>query len=176
MDLQEMNVFGTSKSFLSHDKILEILKSINDALERKNKCLSITIYGGSCLCLITKYRESTYDIDVLTSDNSLLKECIREIGLSDDIVNTDIEVFLNKSERLNLYKRYSNLEVFVPSLDYLLAMKIRASREKDANDIKNLIEELNIKTLKELRDIFVKYYSPIQFNEHRIKFIKECIK
>ena len=156
MSLQEMNIFGTpsvNKSFLNYDKILEILNSINEVLEKKNKNLSITVYGGSCLCLITKYRESTYDIDVLSDNNSLLKECVREIGLSDDIVNTDMEVFLNKSECLDLYRKYSNLDVFVPTLDYLLAMKIRASREKDAEDIKNLIRELNIKNLKELKGI-----------------------
>ena len=167
---------GDKSILLDENKIIDIIEKLNRVLNLKNKSLSIVIYGGSCLCIMTKYRESTFDIDVTCSDSGLLKECIGEMNLSGDLINDEIDVFLNKKESLELYKEYSNLKVYVPTLDYLLSMKIRACRNKDIKDIKFLAKELDVRTIDKFKEIFTRYYSPIQFSKDRIEFLKECLQ
>jgi len=175
--MKDMNLFeDVSPTCLDRDRILNILDEINKQLVILNKSLQITIYGGSSLCLMSNFRDSTYDIDTLSNNNELLTDCINKLGLSSDVVNNDIEVFLTKHEDLYLYKEYSNLEVYLPTMEYLLAMKIRAARKKDMEDIQNLSRELGISKISEFKNIFIKYYSPIQFNNTRIEFIKECFR
>ena len=170
------NVWDNSSVMLDKERILKIIEDLNTELARRDKHLDITIYGGSSLCLLTTFRESTYDIDTLSSDNELLRDCLKAIGITGDLVNTEIDSFLNTNEDLNVYKEYSNLTVKLPSLEYLTALKCRACREKDLDDLKHLKNLLNIKSIKELRNIFVRFYSPIMFNSRRIKVLSKIFK
>ena len=167
---------GDKSILLDEKKIIDIIEDLNRVLTLKDKSLSIVIYGGSCLCIMTKFRESTFDIDLTSSDSELLKQCVGEMNLSGDLINDEIDVFLNKKESLELYKEYSNLKVYVPTLDYLLAMKIRACRNKDIRDIKFLSDKLDVRTIDKFKEIFTRYYSPIQFSKNRIEFLKRCLK
>ncbi|MGL4949956.1 MAG: DUF6036 family nucleotidyltransferase [Anaeroplasmataceae bacterium] len=165
-----------SNTVLNKEYIDRIINDLNTVLMKKNKSLTITIYGGSCLCLLNKFRDSTYDIDTLSDDNLLLEECISELKLTKDLINTEIEVFINRNESLELYKDLGSLKVYLPTLDYLLAMKIRASRAKDRNDIKLLLKELSVLDLKSVKELFTRYYSPVQFNVQKTKYIINILK
>lgn len=165
--VKEIKLFGSFNPSLSKKDIERILCDINSELKNINKNLSITIYGGSALCLVTNFRDSTYDIDTTCSDEELLKSCIDNLRLSKDLINTEINVFISKRNDTVLYKKLSNLEVHVPTMEFLFAMKIRSCRNKDFNDIKNIAELLGVKTLEQCFVIFKKYYSPIQFNAER---------
>ena len=170
------NAWESSSVMLDNDSIVNILEELNSELAKRDKHLDITIYGGSSLCLLTTFRESTYDIDTLSSDNELLRDCLKSIGITGDLVNTEIDSFLNTNEDLKVYKEYSNLTVKLPSLEYLTALKCRACREKDLDDLIHLKKLLNIKSLKELRSIFIRFYSPIMFNSRRIKVLDKIFK
>ena len=176
--MNNSNVFGGSPSPYSLDKqaIDEILVSLNDLLVGRNRILEITVYGGSSLCLLSKYRDTTYDIDVSSSDDSLLKDCVNELGYPKDLVNTEMSVFINLRETLVLYKEFSNLKVFVPTLDYLLALKLKACRDKDLMDCINLANDLNLVSVEDLKKVFCRFYSVIQFSSHRIKFCESVVR
>lgn len=174
--MENSNMFGVHSRLLNKKFILDVLEKLNEELCSRNEFLEITIYGGSSLCLLTSFRDSTYDIDTVSSNNELLKECLISIGVTGDLVNTDMDAFINKIEDLEVYKEYSNLTVNVPTLEYLVALKCRSSRSKDLDDLKHLCGLLGIKDLNELKSIFIRFYSPIMFNDRRIKFLKEIFK
>lgn len=178
--MDNSNVFYDSTKYgsniLSKESILDILDRLNKELSNRGEVLDITIYGGSSLCLLTSFRDSTYDIDTLSSDNKLLKDCLISIGITGDLVNTDIDAFINKIEDLQVYKKYSNLTVNVPTLEYLVALKCRSARSKDLNDLRHLCKILDVKDLNDLKSIFIRYYSPIMFNDRRIRVLKEIFK
>lgn len=178
--MDNSNVFYDSTKYgsniLSKESILDILDRLNKELSNRGEVLDITIYGGSSLCLLTSFRDSTYDIDTLSSDNKLLKDCLISIGITGDLVNTDIDAFINKIEDLQVYKKYSNLTVNVPTLEYLVALKCRSARNKDLNDLRHLCKILDVKDLNDLKSIFIRYYSPIMFNDRRIRVLKEIFK
>lgn len=169
----KMNFFDSeidNSQVLDKERIDEIICDINNELVERNKDLSITIYGGSALCIMTEFRGSTFDIDVDCNDSKLLKSVLTSINLAKDLVNDQVNVFISMRQDLVEYKKLSNLEVKVPTLEFLLAMKCRACREKDVNDIKQLIKILKIKSIDELHSLFNRYYSNIfwsRFNKKR---------
>lgn len=177
MDLFNSSVNSSAKSFtLDKEFIDRIINELNQELISRNRNLEITVYGGSCLCILNKYRNSTYDIDLNSNDNKLLNSCIQSLGYPGDLVNTEMEVFINLNETLEVYKILSNLQVYVPTLDYLLALKIKSARDKDLLDCVNLCSDLNVLTVKDIKTIFCKFYSVVQFSTHRENFCKNVLK
>lgn len=175
-----MNLFedksNKTKSFTLNKKFIdEIISNLNEELKRRNKTLEITVYGGSCLCILDKFRESTYDIDLNSSDNALLKDCVNSLGYTKDLINTEMEVFINLRENLELYKILSNLKVFTPALDYLLALKLKSAREKDLMDCVNLCKDLELYTIQDIKHVFCRYYSVVQFSSHRKIFCNQIL-
>lgn len=179
------NLFGDSNKLndtlldsttLNKIQIDKILADINEELLRRNKSLEITVYGGSCLCILSKFRDTTYDVDLTSSDDELLKDCISSLRYPKDLVNTEMSVFINLRETLELYKRFERLTVYIPTLSYLLALKLKSSRNKDLEDCVNLCKELGINSIEQIKDIFCRYYSSVQFSSHRISFVKLILK
>lgn len=165
-----MNLNDTK--IVDKDFIMKLLESLNEELVKRSKSLTVVIYGGSSLCLLTTF---SGHIDTMSSDD-LLNECLASIGITDDLVNTEMRAFINKVESLNIYKEYSNLVVKVPTLEYLVALKCRSARDKDLLDLKNLCKVLKIENLAELRKVFIKFYSPIMFNRRRIEILKQLFE
>jgi len=63
-------------------------------------------------------------------------------------------------------------EVYLPSLDYLLAMKIVAGRRQDMRDARALIQYLNISHSQEVIDVLQKYM-PQQYLTVKLQYIIE---
>ena len=165
-----------SSETLNKSQIDKILKDLNSELSNRNKNLEITVYGGSCLCIISKFRDVTYDVDLTSNDDRLLKDCIESLGYPKDLVNTEMSVFINLRETLDVYKKFSNLVVHVPTLPYLLALKLKSSRDKDLIDCVNLCKELGLNTIEQIKEIFCRYYSAVQFSSHRIMFVNKVLE
>lgn len=160
---------------LNKEFIDKIINELNQELINRNSSLEVTVYGGSCLCLLSKYRESTYDVDLTSSDDDLLEDCISSLGYPKDMVNTEMSVFINLKETLDLYEELSNLKVYVPTLPYLLALKIKSARGKDFDDCVNLCKDLGIKSLEEIKEVFCRYYSVVQFSHLRVDFCNSVL-
>lgn len=174
--IKKSNSFNTNDAILDKQFIDSFIIDLNTELSKRNKNLEITIYGGSCLCLLTAFRTSTYDIDTKSTDDRLLEECVQSLGLTKDLVNTEISVFMNGKESLEIYKSMSHLTVKLPTLEYLLALKCKACRGKDLDDVKHLCKLLSINTMDELYSNFRKFYSPVLFNYRRIKILEEVFR
>lgn len=94
--------------------------------------------------------------------NQLAAEIAHEEGLSEGWLNDSVKGFLTPSAKQESYMQLGGLRISTVSPDYLLAMKLIASRygETDYNDIKFLMEKLDITEYDEAARIVSAYYPP----------------
>lgn len=147
------------------------MTSFNKALEKLNKKLIENNLNVEIICVggfVLDYHNirSTYDIDGFFDSTNKLEALIKEVG--DELnINKEDELWLNNSVS-NLNKKpdkdictknndYSNIELYIPPLEYILGMKIESMRDQDINDIGKIIKELNIKNPKKLEKDLTNY-------------------
>ena len=142
-------------------------------MNRNDPEAELILVGGSSVVLNYNFRDATTDIDSIFRATSTIKEIISQIAskehLSDKWLNDDFKKTASFSHKLvehsKFYKRfYDCLTVRTVSDEYLLAMKIRSSRDyKHAqSDIIGIIKEnyeknetLSLeKTEKAYRDLY----------------------
>lgn len=148
------------------------VSSLNDALAEigrrahaRGKVIDLAVYGGSALLLASNFRIATQDIDaVADTDQSMVEEMVKalasERGWPANWLNDGVRTYLSPNvdgltQAHHLFRTYPDetspgLRVFVPTPEYLLAMKLMAMRideasgGKDLTDILNLIDVLGI--------------------------------
>lgn len=148
---------------MTADEIEKYLSEINDELAVKDVIGEICIYGGAAMCLAFKARPATKDVDAIFEPVKIVRGAIQRIAekydLNEGWLNLAVKMFVVEHEK-NILFDFSNLKVFVPTADYLLAMKVLAMRAEsfDAADVEFLIERLNLKSLEEVLQIVANYY------------------
>jgi hypothetical protein len=168
---------------INKENLMDIFTTLNKMLNENMLNVDLYLYGGSYMTLISDSRPATRDIDCLfnaTNDiifkNILLN--IKEIyGLEEDWLNNEIAEPLKhlSKEEIAIFKKYSNLNIYVPSQQQMLAMKILASRPypaKDFDDAYILCKNLNITTRQELMNIVKKFIDLKYLGERQLNFIK----
>ena len=162
-----MNWNSNNSTILTKELIEELFLELNSLLKQNYKSLSITVYEGSALALY-EIRNSTEDLDISVEDGYIsqdIQRIINTIGgrynLNDNWLNDSVMSVLNEkilNTQNKIYKQYSNLVIFIPSMKQLLAMKIMSGRAKDITDIDNLIMKLNLTSKEEILNIVTTYY------------------
>jgi Nucleotidyltransferase of unknown function (DUF6036) len=148
---------------MTADEIEQYLCEINEELTLQNVSGEICLYGGAVMCLVYKARPATKDIDAIFEPVRFIRSAIRKIterhNLPLDWLNFAVKMFVVEHEKELLFD-LSNLKIFVPAPEYLLAMKILAARAEsfDLDDIKFLVEELNLPTVQSAIQIAENYY------------------
>lgn len=148
---------------MQRDDILKYLRALNDKLQERGVKGEICLYGGAVMCLVYEARPSTRDVDAVFQPAKTIRNAAREIaeehGLSEDWLNDGVKGFLvdhTKKVFLNL----PHLTVMVADSRYLLAMKALSARidATDGQDIAFLVNDLGIKTVREVFEIIETYY------------------
>lgn len=166
-------------------ELIELLfREINEELFKADSLGEIFIVGGAAMCLIYNARESTKDVDGIFEPTALLREIIEKVGQSNGLesgwLNDGVKGFLttkggdNKEEVIFL----SNLKVWAPIPEYLLAMKCISARAdtNDADDIAFLINHLGLTELSEIVEIVSDYYPKHQVPAKTSYFIEEILE
>ena len=144
-------------------EIEQYLREINNELALKDVKGEICLYGGAVMCLVFKARPSTKDVDAVFEPVKYIRAAIRIIterhNLPFDWLNFAVKMFVVEHEKRILFD-LPHLKVFVPTADYLLAMKILASRVEsfDLEDIKFLLDKLKLQTVEDALQIVKNYY------------------
>jgi hypothetical protein len=160
------------------------LKDLNDALTElgrrahaQDKVVEIAIYGGSALMLASNFRVATQDA-VADTDQGLVNRLAQEIGAErswpQDWLNDGVRTYLSPNveglaQHHELFRTYPSedapgLRVFVPTPEYLLAMKLMALRldpaagKTDLSDILNLMEVVDIADKEQLNQFAAMFY------------------
>ena len=142
----------------------KLFKDLNEELARLDLTLDLVCVGG----FVLQYHNmrSTSDIDAFYQESSDLIECIERVGRENGISPSE-ERWLNSSvSSLNRKPpesvcqeilSYSNLTVTIPSLTYILGMKLESARRRDLEDAGAIIRferfEDILDTAKTLEDL-----------------------
>ncbi len=142
------------------------------------KIIDLAVYGGSCLMLVSNFRQASQDIDaVAATDQPFVDRIAAKIaerrGWPADWLNDGVRTYLSPHveapDDLALTATYPNehspgVRVYVPTAEYILAMKLMALRiggvdgEKDRSDIDHLIAIVGIETPGDLVALAARYY------------------
>ena len=144
--------------------IKKLLRALNEELKKAGVIGEIGICGGSVMCLVFQSRKATKDIDgIFEPTREMRKASLRvahQFGLAEDWLNDAAKAYFHvdppKEEVLNL----SNLRVWAPKADYMLAMKCISARfdSHDKEDVEFLLQYLKLKKPDQVFEVIEKYY------------------
>jgi hypothetical protein len=158
-----------------HDAFLEL----GTRAQREGKVIDLAIYGGSALMLASNFRIATQDVDAVAEGNQdtiarLAEDIARARNWPSDWLNDGVRTYLSPNVRglqehhalLRAYpsEQEPGLRVFVPSPEYMLAMKLMAMRidptgdKSDMADILNLLDIVGLTTLEDVIDFAASFY------------------
>ena len=164
---------------MTAEEIEQYLREVNDELALQNVKGEICLYGGTVMCLVYKARPATKDVDAIFEPVRVIRGVISRIaerhGLRQDWLNFAVKMFVVEHEKKILFN-FPNLKVYVPTVDYLLAMKVLAARAdtEDVSDIKFLSNELKLNDCTQIAEIVRKYY-PNKIIKAETEFLLEEI-
>jgi hypothetical protein len=156
--------------FFTPERLGDALNELGQIAHEAGRVIDIAIYGGSCLMLVSNFRIATADVDaVAAEDQGFIDSAVQTIaarrGWPRDWLNDGVRTYLSPRvdgfEQHTLFRTYPReeapgLRVFVPTAEYMLAMKLMALRldpggsKSDLEDILNLMQ---ISGMKEKGDI-----------------------
>jgi len=166
---------------LSSAKIQDLFTQLNDALKEENELGEIGIVGGAVMCLVFKTRESTKDIDAIFEPVKTIRNHARRIGekngLGPDWLNDSVKGFLSPNFKRNIFIELSNLRIWAPEPQYMLAMKCISARwdTHDRDDVTFLIEFLNLKKPIDVFKIIEGFYPKNRILPKTKFFIEEIL-
>jgi hypothetical protein len=165
---------------LSVEHLNDALTELGRRARAQGKVVEIAVYGGgSALMLASNFRVTTQDVDaVADSDQDLVGRLAQDIaaerGWPPDWLNDGVRTYLSPNvdglaQHHELFRTYPSdeapgLRVFVPTPEYLLAMKLMAMRldpaadKTDLNDILNLMEAVNVADKDQLIQFAAMFY------------------
>lgn len=162
---------------LCKDDILKYLEELNQKMKEEEIRGQIALFGGTVMCLVYNARPSTRDIDAVFEPKQKMYKIAEDIankyGLDSDWLNDSVKGFVSSHNDTKVYKNYSHLTVYVPSPEYMLAMKCMAARigdTQDVDDIKFLLNYLNITRSEKAMEIVTKYF-PEKLIQPKTKFL-----
>jgi hypothetical protein len=151
---------------------------LNEELRLMEVKGELCLYGGAVMALVYDARPDTKDVDAIFKPSSQIREAAARVAeanqLRPDWLNDAVKGFLVPHQQQILLD-FSNLKVFVPEADYLLAMKAISARTNtlDAADVRFLIDLLKIKSADAVLEIVEKYYPRQQIKPATQFFIEE---
>ncbi len=137
--------------------------------------IRMLMIGGAYMLLVANAPRSTDDIDIfwLEDEKALeqalipLREGVRAVAeankIEADWFNYMTHLLLYDLVTIpkgKLWRRYGPLHIHIPTKEYILALKILAGRDKDINDSKLLLPQVNVKTRHQAQRILDRYIPP----------------
>lgn len=171
--------------YLSKDDILENFELVNEELKLIDMHGEILIAGGASMCLAFSARLATKDIDAIYEPKAVINNISAKIalqkGMSESWLNDSVKGFMNEQayEKRLFLKSYSNLKIYSVMPQYLLAMKLMASRmesETDKKDVIFLMKLLGVDTIDKANQIIESVFKPEHILPKTRYVIEECLQ
>jgi hypothetical protein len=149
---------------LSTKRIIELFEAVNEKLKQRDVIGEIGICGGAVMCLVYEARQATKDVDAIFQPTTEIREVACEIAadfnLPSDWLNDAAKAYFHIDPPTEDVLNLSNLRVWAPAADYMLAMKCISARfdSADRDDLEFLIEYMNLTTVEQVFDIVCQYY------------------
>jgi Nucleotidyltransferase of unknown function (DUF6036) len=138
------------------------------------KPVRVLLIGGAYMLLLAKAPRSTKDIDIFWLDEegfqrayAPLRESVQVISQKHDL-DADWLNYLAQMLMFDevvvpegkLWKRFGPLHVYAPEVEYILALKITAGRQKDLEDCAILLPKTKIRTRQQAQQLLDRYILP----------------
>ncbi|MGF9562539.1 hypothetical protein [Neorhizobium sp. JUb45] len=169
---------------IDRSMLLEAFDRLGMAAAQHGTMIDIVVYGGSALMFASNFRFATGDVDIapLGEDkpswfDSAVAKIAVELGFREgenwlnDAVAFHLSRLATKEADHWEYGTFpragemAGLRVYVPTAEYMLALKLKAMRvldpskgEQEKNDIQNLLAVNNVVDIDAAMDILVKYF------------------
>jgi hypothetical protein len=138
------------------------------------KPVRVLLIGGAYMLLLANAPHSTKDIDIFWLDEDGLQRAYAPLRESVQVIKQkhDLDAdWLNYLAQMLLYdevivpdgklwKRFGPLHVYAPEVEYILALKITAGRQKDLDDCAILLSKTMIRTRKQAQQVLDRYILP----------------
>ena len=166
---------------MTAEEITKYLTELNDELRLMDIKGEVSLYDGAVMCLVYDARPATKDVDAVFRPSSEMRTAIKRVaernGLDESWLNDGVKGYLVVHEQRVLFD-FTNLKIFVPEPDYLLAMKAISARSEtfDPNDVKTLIGFLGLSSSDQVFKIVEKYYPLNQIKPATRYFIEEIFQ
>lgn len=160
------------------DEIKSYLTELNDELRSMDVKGEICLYGGAVMALVYKARPDTDDVDAIFEPVRYIRRAAGLVaarhGLEKGWLNHAVKMFVVPHEKRILLD-LSNLKVYTPTPDYLLAMKVLSARANtmDRADLEVLIRELGLQSPDEALTIVKHYYPRKEVKPAARKLVQE---
>jgi hypothetical protein len=161
---------------LDRDQLIALLTELGRRLDSRGVLGELFVVGGAAMALAYDARRMTSDVDGIFEPKSVVYDAARAIAaerpdLDDDWLNDGVKGFLpGEDKNPQLILEVPGLRVSAPATDYLLAMKVFASRiDRDDDDIKYLANQLGLTTSDEVLDVVTRFY-PANRIEAKVQF------
>ena len=164
---------------LTEADLQDAFMELGTEARREGKVIDLAVYGGSALMLVSNFRVATRDVDaVVDGDPSTIERLAQVIaqkrGWTNDWLNDGVRTYLSPNvnglkEHHELFRAYPSeqepgLRVFVPTPEYMLAMKLMAMRidpvggKSDVDDIINLAEVVGLESADDAVEFVAAFY------------------
>lgn len=155
---------------LTNDALHLALQELGELAQKEGKVIDLAVYGGACLMMVSNFRVGTRDVDaVAVADQNVVDRLARDVAASrgwepnwlNDGVRTYLSPVVEPPAQHRFFRAYPNeqapgLRIFVPTPEYLLAMKLMALRiapEEGGKDLNDILSLLSIVGLQRKEDI-----------------------
>lgn len=133
------------------------------------------------MCLVYDARPATRDVDAVFKPTQVIRQAIKRVAQANDLredwLNDAVKGYVVPHSQRILFD-LSNLKIYVPEPDYLLAMKVLAARVEatDKADVEFLIKLLGLGTADDVFSILEKYYPREQIKPATQFFVEEIFQ
>ena len=167
----------------AREKILHLLRALNDELRRMKVRGELNLAGGAVMCLAFEARDSTKDVDAAFVPSVQVKEAALRVseneGVPDSWLNDAVKIYLSDRGSFNPFLDLSHLKVFVADARYMLAMKCLAMRTgegfRDEEDIRYLLRNLGLESYEGAQRILAAYYELDSYPKRALAALRELL-
>ncbi|MEO8025750.1 MAG: hypothetical protein ABI823_04730 [Bryobacteraceae bacterium] len=147
----------------------------------------INLLGGTAMVLAFQARQSTKDVDAIFAPTAEIraaaKEVAADLGLPEDWLNDAAKGFVSDRAEFGVLRGvdFPHLRILAPTPEYLLAMKVMASRagleggRGDLHDIEFLLRLLGLRATEDVMALVERYYDPSQILPRSMFAVEEIL-
>jgi hypothetical protein len=134
-------------------------RRLGDRLARRGVVADLYVFGGAAMALAYDARRATRDIDAVFQPHGVVLDEARavadELGLPHWWLNEQASAYVAPGGDAAAPRVFDHpgLRVAAASPEHLLAMKVLAARRRDAEDIRFLVDHLQLTSAEQVLDL-----------------------
>jgi hypothetical protein len=156
-----------------------LFADLNTVLKQNGQKGDIGIIGGAMMCLVFDGRNATREVQAIFQPSQVIRcapaQITKDYGLAEDWLNDAAKGFLVAGFRREVVQTLSNLLIWSPEAQYMLAMKCMSARweTSDKDDLIFLIKHLELKSVRAVFEVIESDYPKKQIPAKTQFFIEE---